>query len=87
MSLGEITGRIIKAARKFGIETVAAFSAADTGAMLCEMADTPVSAPRHLRIACSKPEPSQQTGYVFRYRAFELCRTLSLTSLGPYVTS
>lgn len=40
---GEIACRIIRAARALGIETVAVYSAADAGALHCQMADAAVS--------------------------------------------
>ena len=68
---GEIACRIIKTARRLGIETVAVYSEADRDALHVEMADDAV---------LIGPPPAAES-YLIIDKIVEACRTVSYTHL------
>jgi propionyl-CoA carboxylase alpha chain len=70
---GEIACRIIKTARRMGIETVAVYSEADRGALHVQMADTAVAI---------GPSPAAQS-YLVIDKIVEACRTSGAEAVHP----
>src|SRR6202140_3211350 len=97
---GEIACRIIKSARKMGIETVAVYSEADKDALHVEMADTailigpPAAAQSYLVIekivAACKESGAEAVhpgyGFLSEREAFALAlQTAGITFIGPNI--
>ncbi len=70
---GEIACRIIKTARRMGIETVAVYSEADRGALHVEMADTAVAI---------GPPPAAQS-YLVIDKIVAACKTSDAEAVHP----
>jgi propionyl-CoA carboxylase alpha chain len=70
---GEIACRVIKTARRMGIQTVAVFSEADRDALHVEMADEAV---------CIGPPPSAQS-YLVMERIIQACRDTGAEAVHP----